>query len=102
MALNQRDAELAKKNRKAAKAPTRLSLAVMWMLLLMAQVRLQARKDFLWQKQSELQGLQRQWLEEEIEAAMTSKVDFRRLVVMATVTVKVSIRIIQSSTNENK
>lgn len=45
VALNQRDAELAKKNRKAAKA----------------------RKDFLWQKQRELQDLQRQWLEEEIE-----------------------------------
>ncbi|CAK9047768.1 Endoplasmic reticulum transmembrane helix translocase (Complexed with DOR1 protein 1) (Endoplasmic reticulum P5A-ATPase) (Sensitivity to the P.farinosa killer toxin protein 1) [Durusdinium trenchii] len=44
-ALNMRDAELAKKNRKAAKA----------------------RKDFLWQKQRELQDHQRQWLEEEIE-----------------------------------
>ena len=27
----------------------------------------QARKDFLWQKQRELQDHQRQWLEEEIE-----------------------------------
>ena len=28
---------------------------------------LEARKDFLWQKQRELQDSQRQWLEEEIE-----------------------------------
>ncbi|CAJ1410917.1 unnamed protein product [Effrenium voratum] len=46
VALNQRDAELAKKNRKAAKA----------------------RKDFLWQKQKNLAELQRQWLEEEMDA----------------------------------
>jgi len=31
---------------------------------------IQARKDFLWQKQRELQDLQRQWLEEEIEVLL--------------------------------